>query len=59
MSDPIFHESSFFVNPNFKDSCQTLSIALNIASASARVHPNLLKAIETLLDKTFRRSAVD
>ena len=39
--------------------CQTLSKALDISSATARVVLNLLKALATVLDTTVRRSAVD
>ena len=39
--------------------CQTLSKALDISSATARVAPDLLKALATVSDVTVRRSAVD
>ena len=39
--------------------CQTLSKALDISSATARVAPDLLKALAILSDATVRRSAVD
>ena len=38
--------------------CQTLSKALDISSATPRVAPDLLKALEILSDTTVRRSAV-
>ena len=37
----------------------TLSKALDISSATARVVPDLLKALAFLSDTTVRRSAVD
>ena len=40
-------------------SCQTLSKCLDISSATARVAPDLLKALAILSDTTVRRSAVD
>ena len=39
--------------------CRTLSKPLDISSATARVAPDLLKALAILLDTTVRRSAVD
>ena len=42
-----------------KKKCQTLSKALDISSATARVAPDLLKALAILSDATVRRSAVD
>ena len=39
--------------------CQTLSKALGISSATARVAPGLLKALEILSDTSVKRSAVD
>ena len=42
-----------------RPACQTLSKALDISSATARVAPDLLKAIAILSDTTVRRSAVD
>ena len=42
-----------------KPACQTLSKALDISSATARVAPGLLKALVILTDTTVRRSAVD
>ena len=42
-----------------KTSMPTLSKALNISSATARVAPDLLKALEILSDTSLRRSAVD
>ena len=39
--------------------CQTLSKALDISSATARVAPDLLKVLAILSDTTVRRSAVD
>ena len=38
--------------------CQTLSKALDLSSATTRVAPDLLKALEILSDTTVRRSAV-
>ena len=38
---------------------QTLSKALDISSATARVAPDLLKTLAILSDTTVRRSAVD
>ena len=43
----------------FQDLSQTLSKALDITSATARVVQNLLKALALLSDTTVRRSAVD
>ena len=42
-----------------RSACQTLSTALDISSATARVAPYLLKALAILSDTTVRRSAVD
>ena len=42
-----------------RPACQTLSKALDISSATARVAPDLLKALAILSDTTVRRSAVD
>ena len=42
-----------------RPACHTLSKALNISSARARVAPDLLKALPILSDTTVRRSAVD
>ena len=42
-----------------KPACQTLSKAFDISSATARVSPDLLKALAILLDTTVRRSSVD
>ena len=42
-----------------KPACQTLSKALDISSATARVAPGLLKAPALLKDTIVRRSAVD
>ena len=42
-----------------KPACQTLPKALDISSATARVAPDLLKALVILSDATARRSAVD
>ena len=42
-----------------RSTCQTLSKALDIPSATARVAPELLKALAILSDTTVRRSAVD
>ena len=42
-----------------RPACQTLSKALDISSATARVAPDLLKAVAILSDTTMRRSAVD
>ena len=39
--------------------CQTLSKTLDISSATARVAPDLLKALAILSDTTVRTSAVD
>ena len=39
--------------------CQNLSKALDISSTTARVAPDLLKALAVLSDATLRRSAVD
>ena len=39
--------------------CQTLSNALDTSNATARVAPNLLKALEISADPTVRRSTVD
>ena len=38
---------------------KTLSKALDVTSATARVAPDLLKALVILSDATVRRSAVD
>ena len=38
--------------------CQTLSKALDMSSATARVAPDLLKIVAILSDRTTRRSAV-
>ena len=42
-----------------RPACQTLSTALNISSATARLAPDLLKALAILSDANVRRSAVD
>ena len=42
-----------------RPACQTLSKALDISSATARVAPDLLKALAILSDTTVKRSAVD
>ena len=42
-----------------RPACQALSKALDISSATARVAPDLLKALAIMLDTTVRRSAVD
>ena len=42
-----------------RPACQTLSKALDISSATARVAPDLLKALAILSDTIVRRSAVD
>ena len=42
-----------------RTACQTLSKALNIPSNTARVAPDLLKSLETPLDASVSRSAVD
>ena len=42
-----------------RPACQTLSKALGILSTTARVAPDLLKALAILSDTTVRRSAVD
>ena len=42
-----------------RPACQTLSKALDISSATARVAPELLKAQAILSDTTVTRSAVD
>ena len=42
-----------------RPACQTLSKALDISSATARVAPDLLKALAILSNTTVRRSAVD
>ena len=42
-----------------RTACQTLSKALDISSATARVAPDLLKALAILSDTTVRRLAVD
>ena len=42
-----------------RPACQTLSKALGISSATARVAPELLKDLAILLNTTVRRSAVD
>ena len=42
-----------------RPACQTLSRALDISSATARVASDLLKVLATLSDTTVRRSAVD
>ena len=42
-----------------RPACQTLSKALDISSATARIAPDLLKALAILSDMTVRRSAVD
>ena len=39
--------------------CQTLSKALDISSATARVARDMLKALAILSDTTVRRSAID
>ena len=39
-----------------RPACQTLSKALDISSATARVAPDLLKALAILSDTTVRRS---
>ena len=39
--------------------CQTVSKALDISSATARVAPDLIKAVAILSDTTVTRSAVD
>ena len=39
--------------------CQTLSKALNISSAAARIALDLLRTLAILSDTTIRRSAVD
>ena len=42
-----------------RPACQTLSKALDISSATARIAPDLLKALAILSDTTAKRSAVD
>ena len=42
-----------------RPTCQTLSKALNISSATTRVAPDLLKALAILSDTTVRQSAVN
>ena len=42
-----------------RPACKTLSKALDISSATARVAQNLLKALAILSDTTVRRSAVN
>ena len=42
-----------------RPACQTLSYALDMSSATARVATDLLKALAILSDTTVRRSAVD
>ena len=42
-----------------KARCQTLSKALDLWNATARVAPDLLKVLATLSDTTVRRPAVD
>ena len=42
-----------------RPACQTLSKALYMSSATARVAPDLLKALAILSDTTVRRFAVD
>ena len=42
-----------------RPACQTLSKALDILSATARVAPDLLKALIILSNTTVRRSTVD
>ena len=42
-----------------RPTCQTLSKALDISSASAKVAPDLLKVLAILSDTTVKRSAVD
>ena len=42
-----------------RPACQTLSKALDISSATARVAPDQFKALAILSDTTVRRSAVD
>ena len=42
-----------------RPSCQSLSKALDISSATARVAPDLLKALAILSETAVRRSAVD
>ena len=42
-----------------RPACQTLSKALDILCATARVTPGLLKAVAVLLDTTVGRPAVD
>ena len=42
-----------------RPTCQTMSTALDISSATTRVAPDLLKALAILSDTTVRRSAVD
>ena len=42
-----------------RPACQTLSKALDILSATARVATDLLKAAAILSDKTVKRLAVD
>ena len=42
-----------------RPACQNLSKTLDISSATARVAPDLLKALAILSDTTMRRSAVD
>ena len=56
MSDLKFHKTYVFCR---RQACETLSIALDISSAPARVAPDLLKALVILSDTTVRRSAVD
>ena len=42
-----------------RPTCQTLSKALDISSATVQVAPDLLEALAILLDTTVRESAVD
>ena len=42
-----------------KTACQTLSKALDISSATARIAPDMLKTSAILSDTTVKRSAVD
>ena len=45
--------------PRRRPACQTLSKAFGMSSLTARVVPDLLKALTILSDTSVRRSAVD
>ena len=55
ISDLKFHD----LNLRKRPACQTLSKALDISSAKARVAPDLLNTLAILLYATARRSAAD